>query len=212
MRKALLFLIAVFMLSSYATKQNPQEEKVKASYATYNSLDASINNAIAQVQQEHKNNEIVREEELEPLFEKSQKLYRAVKFYKNNQPTGTWQWFDESNNLVKEANYENGELHGWWRTYDDKTGRVIWEIPYKYGIKHGVEKFYDIVNGKRFLHLLYETRWESGEAVIRKFYKKGKIWQKHEVKISDGGIKTLIVQTYSLENGKVIEKARHFIK
>ncbi|BDB65539.1 hypothetical protein T36_2018 [Helicobacter cinaedi] len=85
MRKALLFCMAVFVLSSCATKQNPQEEKVKASYAAYNSLDTSINNAIAQVQQEHKNNQIVREEELEPLVESApHRLYRAVKFYKNN--------------------------------------------------------------------------------------------------------------------------------
>ncbi|BDB65537.1 hypothetical protein T36_2016 [Helicobacter cinaedi] len=66
------------------------------------------------------------------------------------------------------------------------------------------------MEGKRFLYLLFETHWENDEYIIRKFYKKGKLWQKFEIKTSDNGIKTLIVQTY--ENGKVIKKARHFIK
>ncbi len=178
--------------------------------ATNNIIEEKAKTSYANSQEWHKNDEVVRKEVLERLVESTpHKLYRAVKFYKNNQPTGTWQWFDESNNLVREANYEYGKQHGWDRFFS-ADGQYFREIHYSYGVEDGMEtEIRDFLKNTEFPNKI-ETYWERGEAIIRKFYKKGKLWQKNEVKISDSGIKTLIVQTY--ENGKVIKETRSFIK
>lgn len=122
MKKTLLFFMAVFMLSSCATKQNPQEDKVKTNSAS----NTSIN-------------------KIDKVVEIDEGI-KIVKFYKNNQPTGTWQYFI-GNGLWVETIYENGKPHK-RITYDLELGKPWSEIHFVNGKEVSDKTYYYDNNGK----------------------------------------------------------------
>lgn len=180
MKKTLLFFMAVFVLSSCAVKQNPKEEKVKTNSAS----NTSIN-------------------KIDKVVEIDEGI-KIVKFYKNNQPTGTWQWFDEDDILFMEQSYENGKLHGWHRVYD-KNGKVVKEVPYQQGVVHGIWTEYRIEGDKSYPQ--FEEHLVNGETVLFKFYdENGELSSKTTIEKVD----MFITQDY--ENGRFINEYKGYQK
>ena len=60
----------------------------------------------------------------------------------SQQKDGTWFYYNQSETLIKEENYQKGTMQGVWKTYSSETGLLLMEENYDKGRLHGVQKKY----------------------------------------------------------------------
>ncbi|MDX1667735.1 MAG: hypothetical protein R3350_10910, partial [Saprospiraceae bacterium] len=80
-------------------------------------------------------------------------------YYKNNKLHGPWIKYRLSRPEV-EAYYQDGEMHGWYREYDFRTGKIQKEISFKEGKLLGPYGFYNDRG-----EIVLEYQYEEGERV-----------------------------------------------
>lgn len=81
-------------------------------------------------------------------IEKSKGVYINTAYYKTGElfyerqyKTGFYKGFYKSGALKTEASYENFELVGLWKSFDEE-GNLVWEVTYKDGYREGLYKSY----------------------------------------------------------------------
>lgn len=97
-----------------------------------------------------------------PYFELNERGQIELKaYYKNNQLHGRWATY-KFNRVIKEANYQNGQLDGVYREYQIGNGKIQKEIQYKNGQIDGRYLFYD-EEGNVMLDYQYKNGKKIGE-------------------------------------------------
>lgn len=94
---------------------------------------------------------------------------------KDGLPQGTYVIYFENRKPKEIRSYDNGKLHGLWRTYDI-SGQLISEAEYKNDKKHGTWRIWDELGTQRYEMNYYEGKktgiwrmWdEKGELVDEK--------------------------------------------
>ncbi|MBK6997071.1 MAG: hypothetical protein IPH31_19935 [Lewinellaceae bacterium] len=92
---------------------------------------------------------------------------------KNGKPEGTWKFYSQKGSLVREANFEDGELSGEERHFHYQSEKVSEQCQYKNGKKHG-EQLGFFNDGSIQSQCFYENGVKHGAEIT---YLKPEVWQ-----------------------------------
>ena len=81
----------------------------------------------------------------------------------SQQKDGKWFYYNNSEKLIKEENYQKGINQGVWKTYSSETGLLLVEENYDKGNLHGVQKKY-FTTGDLFTVINYIDGKKNGTA------------------------------------------------
>ena len=91
--------------------------------------------------------------------------------YFNNKFDGPMIRWNENCNIISEANYENGMLHGYWKEYYP-NGQIMRSIEYFYNQKNGLDiKYHDNGNIKseskyEYDNLVSDVTWDKNGKIL----------------------------------------------
>jgi antitoxin component YwqK of YwqJK toxin-antitoxin module len=80
--------------------------------------------------------------------------------------TGTWRWWSPNGVLVSEEPYEDGEIHGTAKTYDEESGVLVEEAEWKAGERDGVTRTF-APDGSILEEMTYAQGDKKGPRLVR---------------------------------------------